>query len=522
MVKLANLLQQAFVDGFTAVGLPDINYDTDCWYGPGSQAEKFYAATKFSDQHPRFRGGDFDAMVADVDSRCLAAPRNSKEPERPDPMMACFFGGRIESCQQGRYVGPLYDYDQNSAYPYALTRVPRWKESDVRRAEVADLPMRELGMWFCEWDFREKLDFYPFPFRTATEEVVFPPMGAGWVTSPELWAVADTLGLADVKISHGWVLRNTEGMGDGQKPLPLARQAETGKMVEKMYAVRRGLKAAGHPAHKALKLVLNSLYGKLCQLVGHPRYTRFAAASFVTGLCRASIWRAMFPALTGPAAKTHPIVSVMTDGILSKVPLDLPVSEQLGEWELTPFDGVLQLMSGVYSLSKTGQPDTIRYRSFTRKFDPADAWAFLQRGETEINDKGNEELKKYAQPMRIFVSRLLALAQAKYAGLLYQFAEDPDGTPVEMCEFAKKTDFSLASKRRWTPRSFVKEPWQYHPVRRLNLRDCEPGKVTADGAPISTPHYNRHWVQDLGNSAQTLAEMLANPAPDALLEKVPR
>jgi hypothetical protein len=102
-----------------------------------------------------------------------------------------------------------------------------------------------------------------------------------------------------------------------------------------------------------IKLMLNSIYGKLAQGVGSPsRPPRFASpwmAAAITAGTRRELLKA---ALTAPDA----IVSFATDGIESEKPLKIatsaPGEKKLGEWEHTKIvkNGGVFVQSGFYLL----------------------------------------------------------------------------------------------------------------------------------------------------------------------------
>ena len=84
--------------------------------------------------------------MADIPKKPNARVKGAKRPERPkavdDVANRAFFGGRTETRFVGRIAGPIFQYDQNSAYPAALLesrapciRVGNWcAPANYRRA----------------------------------------------------------------------------------------------------------------------------------------------------------------------------------------------------------------------------------------------------------------------------------------------------------------------------------------------------------------------------------------------------
>ncbi len=145
--------------------------------------------------------------------------------------------------------------------------------------------------------------------------------------------------------------------------------------VRKLYKDRLALKRLHDIAEKNIKLVINSLYGKLAQGVGSNDGPPSSAcpyyAAATTAYCRARLLRF---AIRDP----HAIVSFMTDGIVSTRKLhdeakiiDANVKPEgaenieLGDWEWKKVKGGFFLMSGLYALlDENGEAKTTKTRGF--------------------------------------------------------------------------------------------------------------------------------------------------------------
>ena len=155
------------------------------------------------------------------------------------------------------------------------------------------------------------------------------------------------------EIEDAWIFEPGHEGRANEKPFDFVRD----RFVE-----RRQIKEAADHAgrydirEKAIKLSLNSIYGKLAQSVGGdgkaPSVANPYYAAATTAYCRRRLIEA---ALIDP----HAIVFFATDGIVSTRPLSglARVREQgdvvdLGDWEYCEADSGLFVMPGVYTYGK--------------------------------------------------------------------------------------------------------------------------------------------------------------------------
>lgn len=305
------------------------------WYGPGAVASALLKRERVGDHLRR-----------DLPEAVLSAATYA------------YFGGRFESFYTGSYEAPVFSYDIRSAYPHALRLIPSLRDGEFHH-RIQPRSIDDFALYHVRYDYRgpskAKLGFpHPFPLRDKQNRVFYPPHVEGWYWGPEVKAALKHFPDA-ITISEGWVYEQASS-GPAKRPFAF---------VEILYRQRAKWKAEGNGAQLAAKLSLNSLYGKLAQRVGWdtdkrlpPRWHQLEYAGFITSYCRAMIYTAMMQA---PAD----IIAVETDGIYSKVPLDLPLGTELGQWEHTKYSKIIYVQSGVYwTVAEDGTVNQAKVRGF--------------------------------------------------------------------------------------------------------------------------------------------------------------
>lgn len=311
-VKIMNLLRN---------DLHSIGIDLSLWHGPGAIAQKVFH------------------------NRSIPITRDIPE-EILDASQFAYAGGRFELLQMGRHPDTVYEYDINSAYPAAATLLP-----DISRGSwehVESFEHSSFGIWYCDYTKEYgnwELDNRPQPLfcRSVHGNISYPNTVSGWYWTPEALHVPDY-------IKEGYVFR----------PDTDSRPFE---FIREMYDDRRTLKDQKNPAERAVKLGLNSFYGKLAQRIGYgegpPRWHQLEYAGFITSYTRAMIWEAI---KLNPTA----IIATETDAVFSTEPLDLPLSNELGDWKQTTFDEIVYLQSGFYYALQDSEVHTCTYRGMDK------------------------------------------------------------------------------------------------------------------------------------------------------------
>lgn len=341
----------------------------------------------------------------------------AKDPEIDLIAWLCYFGGLIETPVIGHIIGLVHEEDLNSAYPADMIILDcmrdghgKWKR--VKRpfnypAEHG-LTANTIGYVKVEWNV-DTPSTPPFMVRDKSGSVFQPLTGQGiWVTIPEYIAAVKQFGRAiKAKEAVYWVQTC-------DCPPPLAWLAE-------LYAKRLAIKAEMKQHEKgsdewlrlnchqlAIKLVLNSCYGKLAQRrpdIGH--YTNLHYAAHITGATRAKVrertWRRE---KNGSVVIYQHTDSVLT---LGRKPPAKDVGEKLGDWGLedkSTCDPII-LQPGVMAGLKEG-------KSATRGFDK-DAFKDAARWYVKNHDLTVHptEWRILKIPTRRMISRKMAIHRRK-------------------------------------------------------------------------------------------------------------
>jgi hypothetical protein len=301
------------------------------WHGPGA-----LAAYALRLHHVNKLKGNEDNIPADV----KIARRNA------------YAGGRFQSWRAGLHMGRIYTADVNSAYIYACSLLPNLANGHWERIRADSIldgsHVARFGLYRIAYDSgtdkEAKSRHYGIPFplfhRGPSGQLTWPHRTEGWYWSPEAKLV---IGDPDAKVLEAWVYHD-----DGERPFAWVWNA---------FQDRLNMQKVGDPAEKALKWMLASIYGQFARRVGWdkkrnraPRSHQLEWAGFITSWCRAMVYTAAID-----VAKRGGLISIDTDGVTSSVPFNpefLPngTGDQLGQWKLEEFAGILHWQNGIYWL----------------------------------------------------------------------------------------------------------------------------------------------------------------------------
>ena len=276
------------------------------WHGPGAVANAALKKYKIGEHHVQLSG--------DIEN----AANNA------------FYGGRFEHFYAGHYAHKVYVYDINSAYPHFIRNLPSLEGATWER--VTKFDPNSFGLWYCTYepdDAETDLESpRPLPWRSERNTVSFPRrVVGGWYHTPEAALATD--------VEFGYVLR----LATDDKPFAF---------ISEMYNKRKVWKAEGRGGERALKLAMNSIYGKLAQRVGWnedtmepPKWHQLFWAGYITSSTRAMLWSAI-------RQSPRDIIAVETDSVMSRVPLTMEVGSDLGQWEMEKTEWLTYIQSGIY------------------------------------------------------------------------------------------------------------------------------------------------------------------------------
>lgn len=261
-----------------------------------------------------------------------------------------YAGGRFEVIRFGHVRAPAYEYDVNSAYPSALRFVPdlsagTWVHHKGEPKNAGMFTLYRIA-------FKSSYHMLPAPLfcRLPKGSMAYPLQVVGWYWSPEYYVTRDYCEAVYAK----WPGKNGKRRAEYEVLEAWEFVPSTDRkpfaFIEPLYNKRRALKKAGDGAHVGIKLALNSLYGKLAQQVGFsikngrlriPPYHQLEWAGFVTSYCRAKVLGAVLNNL-------EHVIAFETDAVFTSVPLDVPLSSNLGDFEETVFEDLTYVQSGLY------------------------------------------------------------------------------------------------------------------------------------------------------------------------------
>lgn len=259
-----------------------------------------------------------------------------------DYVLRAYFGGRVELYRQG-WTAPAVAHDIRSAYPFAAMSLPSLADAEAVLAASYD-PTAPYAVWRVSWEVHPTARIAPFPVRLDNGNICYPRQGEGVYHAAEV-AAAIECGY-DVTVHDGVIVRPNSDVQ------PFA-------WIPEVYEHRARFKREGSYAEKALKLGLNSVYGKTAQGYGfgrRPPFQSYFWAGYITAATRARVLKPLV-ALGNP-------VMVATDGVVSgNHSYEAPYDESIGAWESTAYDRIATVQPGVY-IAETDGERMVKSRGF--------------------------------------------------------------------------------------------------------------------------------------------------------------
>jgi DNA polymerase type B, organellar and viral len=314
-----------------------------------------------------------------------------------------FAGGQIECVQHGTYNGIVNRSDINSAYPAAMALIPDLQSGEWRQWDGSPV-YQDYALYRVEWKHavaeQDQLPFYPFFYRDMRDYIFFPSFGENWIWGVELnAAIASGIPLA-ITVHEGYEFIPA----NDTKPFAFIKRYYQ-RRAEIKQRIKQGIADSGDAGISlAIKLGLNSMYGKTAQKVGYdadsdtrPAFYNVLIAGWCTAYTRAKMFRAAYPIRDS-------VIAFATDGLLSTEPIANVVdSKELGEWETDTLSGLQIVQSGVYWTC-----------------DARGEWSEKSRG-FDRNDNANERRLRVSEMWKagdkVLPFRLRRFVASKYASL---------------------------------------------------------------------------------------------------------
>lgn len=286
-----------------------------------------FAAIKATPYRPRAVYGPGALAAAALEREGVKRYMCNFDPELDLLTRYAYFGGRFDVSILGWFEDVL-QYDIKSAYPDQIRYLPCLKHATWRKTSYQEVT--QWGMFHVDWDVDDRVPWPPFPHRTEQGLVYYPYKGEGWYHGSEVLAALEMFGRKHIRVTHGWAL----DVGCEHHPFAF---------VDALFDQR---KAMEYGQGIVLKLILNSLYGKLAQQVGErkgkkPPFQCFYWAGAITAGTRAKILRAL-------RAAPRDVIGIATDSLVSLRALELTLGSNLGEWDVKDLSEYAQISNGIY------------------------------------------------------------------------------------------------------------------------------------------------------------------------------
>jgi len=395
------------------------------WQGPGLLAEAMLKKHRV----PQSR----DVAVLQTKPELVAFALNA------------YYGGRTEVAAVGPVNQPVWQYDINSAYPYAMQFVPclvhgEWEHYETGQLSGTDAarflsdlrrPTGAVGERYALMYGSFKLHgsshhpvWYGLPIRTHEGTIVYPQEGSGWYWSFEVESAVHQ----SFTPTEAWLYRRVCSCA------PLS-------FVKTVYETRKRIGKDGPGI--VLKLGMNSLYGKTVQSIGFPKYANPIWGSFITAYPRMMIQDFLhsMPDCEDRSCGQR-VLMVATDSVTSTAERTedeyCAHSGTLGGWstELHPH-GMFIVQPGVY-FGSSGKPS--KTRGVPRTIvDPYEVQ--FRDGFAAMVRTGEMSAGSVRVPQQLFVGIRYALHR-RNTKLLGQWIDFGEGDSV-----GKEISFDWTSKR---------------------------------------------------------------------------
>lgn len=274
-----------------------------------------------------------------------------------------YYGGIFYLHSLGK-LGITYEYDINSAYPYAITQL--YSLEGAKLTFTDHYMQSDYSFWHVKI---RNLSELPIHYRTGNTEITYVKSNdyvENWFTGAEIdyFKLAHSKDI-DIQIIDGIVIDTTK-----QLEFPDYIDLYTTRNQIKQQA--KDKKANGQSGLEEdmlqwnYKTVLNASYGVFAESQhGLTQLTNFVYASYITAITRLTIYK-----IIDRVGWKH-IKAIMTDAVITDIEItgnDFN-SNDLGKFKLEgKFDNVWLYMNGIY-ISQVGNKTTSHNRGFPSLID---------------------------------------------------------------------------------------------------------------------------------------------------------
>lgn len=322
-----------------------------------------------------------------------------------------FYGGRFELIQRG-YIGYCCLYDINSAYPYALTTLPDITNGKWISSKKIN-PKAKLGFFYILADVSDTVKIAPFPFIKKNRTICYPcqPFKT-YVTLDELNAVKGDSGI------NYTILESYQFIPNKNCGYPFK------KFIEDQYHRRMKLRNEKNQLERAIKIILNSIYGKTAQRTNRMMGNLFnpVIASYITGFARSQLY-----SFVRKHNLENDVIAFATDSIAVHKKIPNLHSEKLGEMKLDKEgNDIIFLSNGFYRFNDTWKKRGIGYDNEKKQE--------IEHEDTKIDRDGNLYIK-------VKTTRTTHIK----SGILFNKLKDVG----KIEEYEKKINLNSDKKRFW-------------------------------------------------------------------------
>lgn len=305
----------------------------------------------------------------------IAVPGIVDNSDLESALLGSYFGGRFELFRQG-IISETYQYDINSAYPYAMSQLPNLEGCRIQYSR--EYTRDKYSIWFVTYnvlrgDGKKQPTKYanaqtflagPFPYRTKQGNIFYPYLNSYgvWIHQIELQTAITLYGVDYFRIHYGYIIT------------PI-NDTPYFDFITNLADRRLKLKLANDQRNIVLKLGLNSLYGKTAQGQTSPDYKppfqNMYIAGYITAYTRAKLLQQSFQC----GAYGSGVIQFATDGIAANSPARniTKTSSDFGGWEYEYFDeNICYIQAGVYYGERSVKTNKKKTRGFNANTLDAD------------------------------------------------------------------------------------------------------------------------------------------------------